>query len=245
MQLYFIRHGESENNALWARTGDNRGRSEDPELTETGRRQATCVAQFLRTTTDWVEHRGAYAAGQERDNGKGFGITHLYCSPMIRAVATGAAIAEALDLPLMAWMDLHESGGIFLEDEETGELVGLPGRDRAYFEALYPRLTLPDELGDGGWWNRAFEGREQRPLRAEQVLRGLLARHVPSDDQVAWVSHGGFYNYFVAAVLGLPHRERFRFQLNNVAITRFDFTEEHVWVRYMNRIDFLPAGLIT
>jgi hypothetical protein len=36
MHLFFIRHGQSANNHLWEQTGSNRGRSEDPELTETG-----------------------------------------------------------------------------------------------------------------------------------------------------------------------------------------------------------------
>ena len=48
MQFYFIRHGQSENNALWERTGSSEGRSEDPELTALGHRQAKRLAQFLR-----------------------------------------------------------------------------------------------------------------------------------------------------------------------------------------------------
>jgi broad specificity phosphatase PhoE len=32
MQLYYIRHAQSENNDLWDRTGSDQGRSEDPKL---------------------------------------------------------------------------------------------------------------------------------------------------------------------------------------------------------------------
>ena len=48
MQLYFIRHGQSENNARWMSTGSHRWRSEDPGLTEVGQQQAEILAQFLR-----------------------------------------------------------------------------------------------------------------------------------------------------------------------------------------------------
>jgi hypothetical protein len=50
---------------------------------------------------------------------EGFHITHVYCSLMERAVATGHRVAEALDLPLLGWIDIHETGGMFLYDEET------------------------------------------------------------------------------------------------------------------------------
>jgi 2,3-bisphosphoglycerate-dependent phosphoglycerate mutase len=128
MQLYFIRHGQSENNALWRRTGSRQGRSEDPELTEVGRQQSEFVAQFLGRA-DSV----AAVNGRDTQNITGFGITQLYSSLMVRAVATGTIIAKALDLPLVAWEDLHERGGIYLDDEQTGERIGQAGPNRAYF----------------------------------------------------------------------------------------------------------------
>ena len=47
MQFYFIRHGQSENNALWERGGPQSERRADPELTELGHKQAQHLAQFL------------------------------------------------------------------------------------------------------------------------------------------------------------------------------------------------------
>lgn len=238
MELYFVRHGQSENNVLWTRTRSSKGRTEDPELTAVGWEQARIVAGFLSR----AEMSGP---GDDLQNVRGFGITHLYCSPMVRAVATGSAIAQALDLPLVAWKDLHETGGIYLEDEESGERRGLPGKSRAFFRQHYPRLSLPDTLGDGGWWDRPFEERDERPPRARRVLAELIRRHVPSDDRVAWVSHGGFYYHFMMALLDLPALDGVRFQLNNTGITRIGFRDEYTAVRYMNRVDFLPRDLIT
>lgn len=44
MRIFFVRHGQSENNALWARTQSHHGRVPDPELTETGKRQLAYTA---------------------------------------------------------------------------------------------------------------------------------------------------------------------------------------------------------
>jgi len=242
MQFYFIRHGQSENNLLWARTNSNAGRSEDAGLTSIGRQQAQKVAQFL-------SRADPAATGNHRDrdiqNVAGFGITHLYTSLMIRAVATGFAIAQALGLPLVAWKDFHETGGIFLADEETGEPVGLPGKNRAYFEAHYPDLVLPESLGGDGWWNRAVETHEERPLRARRVLCDLLERHGGTADRVAVVSHGGFFNHLLRAVLNLPKDNAPWLYMNNAAVTRIDFDVDGVALCYMNRVDFLPGELIT
>ena len=240
MQLYFIRHGQSENNALWLNTGSHIGRNEDPGLTKVGHQQAEFLAQFL-------SYADPNITGDDRgiQNVAGFSITHLYSSLMLRAVATGTIIARALDLPLVAWEDVHEWGGIYLHDEETDERIGLPGRNRPCFEQHFPDLVLPDSLGEAGWWNRPFEEPELRLPRAKRVLHDLLERHGHTDDRVTVVSHGGFYNYLLAAILNMPGREGYRFAINNAAISRIDFHDENIWLNYLNRVDFLPKELIT
>lgn len=240
MQFYFIRHGQSENNALWNQTSSSIGRSEDAELTEVGARQARVLAQFLHDAGS-----GVITKDWDGQNIAGFGITHLCTSLMVRAVATSMIIADTLGLRPVAWEDLHESGGINLEDPQTGERIGQPGKNRAYFEVHYPHLVLPATLGEEGWWNRPFEEREQRPIRAQRVLRELLERHGSAEDRVAVVSHGGFYNYLLAAILKMPDHEGCWFALNNAAITRIDFHVEGVEVIYMNRLDFMPRELVT
>ena len=240
MQLYYIRHGQSANNELWARTGSSKGRSEDPELTEMGRRQAERVAHFM--STSHVPYM-AYGSDYEADGESG--ITHIYCSLQTRAVATATCVAEALALPLVAWEDLHEMGGIGVRDEETGEGSGQPGRNRGYFETHYPDLVLPATLGEAGWWNRPAEANEEVLPRAQRVLRGLVERHGHTQDRVALVSHGGFYNYFLFALLGSGRREGRWFVLNNAAVTRVDFVERGIRLVYLNRADFLPREMIT
>jgi 2,3-bisphosphoglycerate-dependent phosphoglycerate mutase len=240
VQLYFIRHGQSANNALWAETRSSQGRNQDPELTAIGQEQAQLVARFL-SRNDSPDRYDLY----DPKNTAGFGITHLYCSPMVRAVATGTHIAETLNLPLVAWKDLHEAGGIFLEDSDTKERVGLAGKTRSYFAEHYPALVLPADMAEEGWWNRPFEEREERPVRARRVVGELMVRHGGTGDRVAFVSHGGFHNYLLRAILGLDPQAEQWFTMNNTAITRIDLEENATRIVYTNRTDFLPDRLIT
>jgi 2,3-bisphosphoglycerate-dependent phosphoglycerate mutase len=229
MQLYFIRHGQSANNALWDATGASVGRSDDPELTAIGQQQAQLLAAFL-------------AQGGNR-----FGITHLYTSLMIRSVETALAVGDALSLTVHSWEDIHETGGIFNEDDE-GNLIGLPGKNRAHFEAAYPALVLHDSLNAHGWWNRPFEAFDQHPIRAQRVLAELLERHGRTADGVAVVSHGNFYRHFMAALLQVPDPQAVFFLMNNTAVSRIDFPKadgESVVIQFQNRVDHLQPELIT
>jgi len=240
MQLYYIRHGQSGNNLLWDQTGSNNGRSVDPELSPVGQQQAALLAEFLKSHGVGGEKRG-----EDNQNQAGFWLTHLYSSLMVRAVSTAQPVARALGLPLVGWKELHEAGGIYREEKLTGEYTGLPGMNRAYFEQHCPEMVLPDDLGAEGCWSRPHESREERYPRAKQVLFDLLRRHGQTADRVALISHGGFYQYLMGAILGLPDMMNNSFLLNNAAISRIDFNPPVVTVVYLNRVDFLPSEIIT
>lgn len=246
MQLYFIRHAQSENNAIWAATQSDVGRKPDPELTAVGEKQGAQVAQFLAGKRGAVENDGY--------NAQGFDFTHLYCSLMVRAVKTGSYISETMGVPLVAWPEIHESGGIFEKNHETGERTGLAANNRAYFEQHYPNLVLPDDFGEEGWWGkRPFETREGMLARANQFMHNLYDRHGKTDDRVAIVSHGGFFYGLMLAILQFSrHNEHLDtkpkfvwLQINNASVSRVDFVDNTIQVKYMNRVDYFPAELIT
>jgi 2,3-bisphosphoglycerate-dependent phosphoglycerate mutase len=240
MQLYFIRHGQSENNLLWEQTGTNSGRSVDPELSRLGQQQAALLAEFIRERGQGIEAREP-----DYQNLTGFQLTHIYTSLMVRAVATAQPLGLVLGLRPEAWKDLHETGGIYQVNKATGEYEGKPGKNRDFFAEYYPEVVLPVDLGANGWWNRSHEPVEERMPRAKRVLVELLRRHGQTSDRVALVSHGGFYQYFLGAILGLPDIKNTVFGMNNTAISRIDFNPPAAALIYLNRVDFLPSNLIT
>lgn len=247
MQLYFIRHGQSQNNANWG--NPEYKESPDPALTEIGIEQACYVSEFLRNAqaithpTEW-----------DIQNRFGYGLTHIYTSLMERAVHTAAPTARALGIPFAAWEEIHESGGIFGRDGEI-QNVGLPGKPRSYFEQHFPELQLSDHLNGTGWWNcRPFESEEECHDRTIRFAADLLARHGDREGQpeerVAIFSHGGFFVHLMFALLDTPWRQgahgmKTWFSMNNCAISRIDFNKYGINISYLNRTDHLPDPLIT
>lgn len=242
MQFYFIRHAQSANNHLWDTTGSSMGRSEDPELTEIGRRQAEHLARFLAQTNPNISVRGT-----DYQNIQGFDITHVYSSLMVRAVATGTAVAQSLGLPLHGMQDLHEWGGIYLQDEETGTRNGLPGKTRAYFEQHYPHMVLPHTVDEAGWWkSRPHEEEADCIARGERAWNELVLRHGNTNDHVAVITHGAFFNVLMRTIFKMQMSfENFWLQMNNTAITRIDLEANQAIMCYVNRIDYMPKELIT
>lgn len=247
MELYFIRHGQSQNNANWGNPDykDN----PDPALTEIGIEQADYVAEFLKNGQTLVKPNT-----WDIQNRYGFGLTHIYTSLMERAVCTAAPTARALGIPFAAWEEVHESGGIFGRADDNKH-QGLPGRSREYFEQSFPELVLPDQLNGTGWWNcRPFETEEACQLRAQKFLADLLARHGDQEGQpdhrVAIFSHGGFFGHLICAILKISWEETMNsnhiwFATNNCAISRFDFHGNAMSISYLNRTDHLPDRLVT
>lgn len=243
MQLYFIRHAQSGNNKIWQETGGVAGRSPDPVITDLGHDQAAHLARFIA--------RPPGDDPVDLPNRSGVGLTHLHCSLMTRAVETARVVARAAGLQLTAHDAVHEFGGIFRYRNGIDEHVGLPGPNRAYFAERFPELRLPDSVGDDGWWRSRTEDRDTLWQRAHAVVADLLARHDDAD-RVGLVSHGGFYQAFMGAMLEMteppatPQQDgRFGFAIANTAVTRFDIYDGRRVLVYANRVDFLPPELVT
>ncbi|MGJ3238847.1 MAG: histidine phosphatase family protein [Anaerolineae bacterium] len=244
MRLYFIRHGQSANNALGAIPNEDfeRLRSYDPELTEIGVQQAELAGQFLKDGVD-----------MPHEESEPFSFTHLYVSPMIRALNTAFPIAEALNIDPEVWPDIHEIGGLFTAEGE--QVTGYPGLNCNDFAARYPRYHLPETVTEKGWWdiNHGRERPEQFMARAIKVAIALRKR-AHTDERVALVAHAAFLDALIKALLNqLPtHPNTLFYNHYNTGITRIDFAEsrystspEHIRIHYLNRVDHLPTQLWT
>lgn len=182
MHLFIVRHGQSTGNIS---TED----IPDGDLTSLGESQA--------------REAGAQLAGE--------GITHVLCSPLVRALATATAIAEATGVPeIEVWPEL----------QETRRNVHR-GFGRAELLRRFPLAMFPDSFEAEGW-DHGGETYESGLERGHAALAALRERH-GANDRVAVVSHGAFANYLLRALLHIPAAHRVWFTMNNCGITRVRF----------------------
>lgn len=249
MQLYLIRHGQSTNNARWRQEDyADYDRESDPCLTEIGVRQAQLVGNFLSARLNWPP-----GVTMDFQNRYGFGLTHLYCSLMVRAVHTGSIISRLVGLPLVALPLAHEVGGVYVEKIVDGVPTVSQefGGNQAFYNELFPFLQFDAPIDERGWWQGGRENVGSPLQRARAVIKILKDRHFEADDRVALVTHGAFYSYLFRAIFEIAPEEPdgrkvpASFPVSNCSVSRFDFTEDRVWLSYHNRVDFIPDEFVT
>ncbi len=243
MELYIIRHAQSTNNALV----NQRERVQDPELTELGQRQAQNLAEHLAEGIHPEMTIGISEEDTTTRRKQGYGINRLYCSAMKRAMQTARPVGEALKLSTEVWIDIHEVGGIYLDDFETETKVGYPGQTRPEIMAEFPNFVLPGEVTDEGWWNKGYEDWPGCHGRAIRVARQLhrLAEQL-THERIAIVTHGGFIDALLKALLNQSPSPIFFFHHYNTAITRIDFLpDKRLHFRHINRVNHIPMDMIS
>ncbi len=249
MELYLIRHGQSYNNAL---LDEPVSRVHDPELTEIGKKQAQLLADYLALSMDKLDVADqqdlpAASAYSEHYISR---FNKLYCSAMHRALQTAQPIAKVLQMNAHVWIDIHEHGGVYLENEGAVKTYG--GLTRSQITEQFPDYMLPDLITEDGWWLPTDEiedlaSCQGRAIRVAETLRRWATEPETADDRVALVSHGTFIDSLIKAFTGnLPGRE-FYYNHWNTAVTRIDFFTgiREMRVRYINRVDHLTAELMT
>lgn len=229
MHLFLVRHGQSFNNTL----PDGVGRVADPPLTEAGEKQAPLVAKYLAEAAakDPYHPRGPVG---------GFDITRLYTSAHLRCLQTSQPIAEALNMDPEIWVDLHEECGIWMEGVDT-----MPGMKRSEIADRFPRVRIPDEIGEAGWWNRPRETEAEWVERAQRVADKLWSDFGDTDERIAMVVHGGFIKDLVSALIAGGPLPSGVISSRNTSISTIAFVEDKAVVAYLNRLEHLPAELVT
>ena len=238
MELYIIRHGQSANNAL----EEGGLRVCDPPLTDIGEAQADRLARYLTAAGDGAD--GIHTAGMQQ-NCAGLEFDRIFSSPMLRAMQTAAAVGMAMGIRPEIWIDIHEEGGIWLDEGDGRGEVGYPGLTRSEIAARFPDFVVPDTITDQGWWNRPAEIKAEWRARAMRVASVLHERFAGNEERIALVCHGGFANDLLHAVFnGMP--DSVYFENPNTAISRLDFNGEGwVQVRYLSLVAHLTPELIT
>jgi probable phosphoglycerate mutase len=160
-----------------------------------------------------LNDRGRWQAAQVARALAGEPIAAVYASDLLRAHATGAAIAEAAGAPLHAEPDLRE--------RSFGELEG---RTFAEIEAALPEQARRWRQRDPHF---APEGGESLTLlraRIAEVTARLAARHV--GEQIVLVAHGGVLDVLYRLATGQELQAPRTWLLANAALNRLLWTPE-------------------
>lgn len=248
MKLYLIRHAESTNNVLWGERGTDSvpGRSPDPEITDTGHKQAALLANHVMAPgTEPRQHPF------DSDGEPSYQFTHLYCSLMSRSLQTADYIQKICQLELEALPDIYERMGLY-ESDGDGRLAAVAGPGRSYFETRFPQVKLPDSLTEEGWWNRPIESDQEFFIRVDRSLQSVINRHGDSNDCVALVVHGDYLDQCINHLMNVPRAQNnyknawvANWVFHNTSISRIDINNQARNVIYLNRIDHLPLDHVT
>ncbi len=108
---------------------------------------------------------------------------------------------------------------------------------------------LPPTITENGWWpvqngHEDWPGCQGRAIRvADQLHR--MAKAQP-EARVGLVTHGGFSDALLKALLSMLPSHYVFFHFFNTAISRVDIRADgQVEVRYINRVGHLPPELVS
>ncbi len=192
MQLFLIRHAQSENNAR-----AQSQRIEDPALTRLGHEQAKRLASRLASLR----------------------LTRVVTSPFLRAMQTSEYLSMATDLKPEVWIDLHEKGGC-VSGSPPDQMVGRPGMTRAEIAARFPRSQIAAEIDGDGWWgSQPMETEVQCRQRAARLLARTCAQLGRSHERVAYVMHGDFLLALLGCFHPIPLNLSWNASLTTVTVT--------------------------
>ncbi|HBL41638.1 MAG TPA: hypothetical protein DDY98_08865 [Ruminococcaceae bacterium] len=198
LELYLVRHGQSQGNIGYEGINPSEDELWDPKLTELGQKQAELLGERFSD----------------------FAFDHILASPYARATATGYAVAmqqpengcHDLELhPLFCECGMSENPGKTIETirqtyPNTRKAVGAEG---------YERLIYNDKTPED----------EERMNRAKTMIKYLTDRF-HNGEKVLVAAHACFNTFLIFAALGLSTEQGFDFANGNTGVTKILFYEE-------------------
>ena len=188
MRIYFARHGESQANLL--HTISNRQLPH--RLTQKGREQAEALSNHLRA------HR----------------ITHIYTSPVPRAVETSDIVAKRLGLDYVVVDSLREYDCGILEGRSDKAAWKIW---QEYYDmwAIHNQYDMHIESGE------SFHDVYQRFL---PFIHDLVSSYMDNEYRILCISHGGIYSLMLPILLKNVDRslmERYGFEYASCVVAEF------------------------
>lgn len=192
MELYLIRHAQSQNNAK-----PEEDRVEDPSLTELGHEQAACLGKWIPALK----------------------LTKLITSPFLRTLQTAEQIHKATNLAPEVQTDLHELGGCY-RGHIPGSITGRPGMSRTEIERQFPAFRVSAEIDGGGWWqSKPYETHELARQRAKTLLERTRDAYAHTEERIAYVMHADIKLIFLEQFHGEPLDCPYNVSVSKIQIT--------------------------
>ncbi len=190
----------------------------DPPLTDLGREQAGHLAMRVNSLK----------------------LTRLITSPFLRTLQTADTISAETGLRPEVRIQLHEQGGCY-----SGHLpfrrIGQPGLTRSEIGQAFPGFDVEPELDGEGWWrSQPYEHKEQARRRAQSLLQRTRDEFGDSSERVGYVMHADIKLLLLENVYAESLEVPF-----NASVTRVTIAPDDVRLVEYNRVDHLPADLVT
>ncbi len=227
MQLYLVRHAESENNARPPYL-----RVEDPAITAIGRLQSQHLADWIATLS----------------------IDHLITSPFLRTLQTTRYITDKTGGSVSVWHDAFEFGGCFRGHgpDATDGGIGL-GRSDVIRNvvAAADRCTIDPTIEESGWWGgKTKETAAESNERTVRLIERFARTFGDSGETVVAVIHADLKRAMMSQMLRST-ADPMNFgplnigPLRNVGISKLDFDGSRWKLDWFNSVTHLPSKLIT
>ncbi|MGB7325094.1 MAG: histidine phosphatase family protein [Rubripirellula sp.] len=222
MQLYLIRHAESENNARAAYL-----RVEDPGITAVGRLQCQHLASWIKTLS----------------------IDQLITSPFLRTLQTTRYVTDVNRADVQVWHDVFERGGCFRGHgpDATEGGIGLGRTDVVrHVVADANRCVVDPTIEETGWWGgKRRETDDEARARAGKVVQRFVAAFGNSGQTVVAIIHADFKRALLAQMLDTSADPSIFGALRNTGISKLDFDGDRWSLDWFNSVTHLPHKLIT
>ena len=196
-ELYFIRHGESESNALPDRTSLN----PDSSLTSRGLAQARLLGERFRQD--------------------GVTFDRIYSSSMVRTVQTTRTMLES-----MGEQDRHFERVEAIVEQKSEGWRGLRTEDVLTPEVLaYMRAKASHFVPPQGESHRMVQRRYASWLEDEILYNAELTK-APQSLRIAIIGHGAATRCILHYILGFDEQFIWKSALDNTSICIFRFNRE-------------------
>lgn len=212
MQLYLVRHAQSENNSK-----PESERVEDPGITSLGHQQADALSKWMASVD----------------------IDFLVTSGFLRALQTADYVSRSTRLPINVWRDIHEVGGCY-RGYIKGKEEGAPGMSHQAIHEAYPESIIDPAIGPEGWWgSRPYESQADATHRARKMLDQITRQFAETEKSVVAIIHADFKVCLLRLLLGDSFVEELVGPMMNAGVTKFTYTHSTWQLQMLNSVTHL------